>query len=199
MRPPKISNEKILDMARQCLVEQGGSVSTQFIADQLGISQATLFKRFGSKINLLQKAVSLPGKANSVLKYLQREPTDEPIRDQLESVCLRFSTLFDEALPLWSALHTSGLCFPENLPDNSPPVLARKYFTAWIGKLQQQGRIRAEADAEAVTVALIGAVQHHSVRTHLMKDKTFTQSKEEYVASIIDVFWKGLAPEEDKR
>lgn len=196
MRPPKISNEMILDMARQCLAEQGGSVSTQFIADQLGISQATLFKRFGSKVNLLQKAVSLPGKAHSVLKYLKAEPTEAPVREQLEVICLKFLTLFDEALPLWSSLRTAGLCVPENLPENAPPVLARKYFTTWIKKLQEEGRIRKEVDAEAISIAIIGAVQHRSVRVHIMKDKNLTQTKEEYVASIIDVFWKGLSPEE---
>ena len=49
MRPKKVSDEDILQTVRRCLVEQGGSVSTQFIADQVGVSQATLFKRFGSK------------------------------------------------------------------------------------------------------------------------------------------------------
>lgn len=199
MRPPKISNEKILDMARQCLAEQGGSVSTQFIADQLGISQATLFKRFGSKVNLLQKAVSLPGKAHAVLSHLKKAPTEAPVREQLEIICLKFHTLFDEALPLWSALHTSGLGFPENLPENSPPVLARKYFTEWLRMLQEQRRIRGNAEAEAVAIAILGAIQHRSVRTHILKDNTLKQSKEEYVSSIIDVFWKGLSPEEDRK
>ena len=199
MRPLKISNEIILAMTRQCLIEQGGSVSTQYIADQLGISQATLFKRFGSKINLLQKAISLPGKANSVLEYLKAEPTNAPVREQLETVCLKFLTLFDEALPLWSALRTAGVCIPTQLPEDAPPILARRYFTDWIEKLQFQGRIRKEVDSECISIAIIGAVQHRSVRLHIIKDNNLTQNKEEYVSSIIDVFWKGLSPEEKEQ
>ena len=199
MRPLKISNEIILAMTRTCLIEQGGAVSTQYIADQLGISQATLFKRFGSKSNLLQEAISLPGKANSILEYLQVDPTGAPVREQLERVCLKFLTLFDEALPLWSALRTAGVCFPEQLPEDAPPFLARKYFTGWIEKLQIQGRIRKGVDAECISIAIIGAVQHRSVRLHMLKDNSLTRNKEEYVSSIIDVFWKGLSPEEKEQ
>ena len=69
MRPKKVSDEYILQTVRRCLVEQGGSVSTQFIADQVGVSQATLFKRFGSKSNLLQSAILLPSKAAEGKKH----------------------------------------------------------------------------------------------------------------------------------
>jgi AcrR family transcriptional regulator len=194
MRPTKVSNEMILQMARLCLAEKGASVSTQFIADQLGVSQATLFKRFGSKVNLLQEAVALPMKVDSLLACLQAESTDAPIREQLEELCLMFLEFFDEALPVWASLNSAGLALDCKVSPTSPPVLVREYFTAWIERLQSEGKIREEVDSESVALALIGAVQHRSVRIHIMKDKGLKRSKEEYISSIVDVIWKGLAP-----
>ena len=71
MRPKKISDEDILEVARQCLMEQGSGVSTQFIADRLGVSQATLFKRFGTKLKLLQAALYLPIRAKAMLTRIE--------------------------------------------------------------------------------------------------------------------------------
>ena len=71
MRPRKISDEDILDVARECLLEQGVNVSTQVIAKRLGVSQATLFKRFGTKVKLLQMALWIPIRAKQFLKILE--------------------------------------------------------------------------------------------------------------------------------
>lgn len=198
MRPTKVSNEMILQMARQCLAEKGATVSTQFIADQLGVSQATLFKRFGSKVNLLQKSVALPMKVHSILERLLAEPTEMPIQEQLEELCLMFLEFFDEALPVWASLNSAGLAFDCDLSSDSPPVLVREYFTSWIERLRVQGKIRTEVDSESVALALIGAVQYRSVRIHIIKDKGLKRSKEEYISSIVDVIWKGLAPVDHK-
>ena len=60
MRPKKITDIDILSCTRNCILRFGVSVSTQTIADELGVSQATLFKRFGTKDALIQKALLQP-------------------------------------------------------------------------------------------------------------------------------------------
>ena len=113
MRPKKVSDEDILQIVRRCLVEQGATVSTQFIAEQSGVSQATLFKRFGSKSNLLQTAILLPSKSfhesTELLNLLCAGPTDTPVREQITQLCLRLLKFFDEVLPSFAGLHASGL------------------------------------------------------------------------------------------
>ena len=92
MRPRKVSDQEVFDVVRKCLIEHGGSVSTQYIADCIGVSQATLFKRFGSKNNLLQTALLVLAqtkKAKDVFEILDKGPTDEPIQNQLKNLCLR--------------------------------------------------------------------------------------------------------------
>ena len=57
VRPRKHSDEDILTATRQCVLDHGAQVSTELIADAAGVSQATLFKRFGTKDNLLRLAL----------------------------------------------------------------------------------------------------------------------------------------------
>ena len=202
MRPKKVSDEEILQTVRRCLVEQGGSVSTQFIADRVGVSQATLFKRFGSKSNLLQTAILLPSKAskaNRMLEFLREGPTSEPVREQMEQLCLRLLKFFDEMLPSFASLHASGLTFDDPLPEDAPPVQARKYLTNWVGELQAQGRMRKDVHPESIALTLIGTMQHRPLRIHLLRDTTLTQTDEEYVSSIVEVLWQGLFPSNSSR
>ena len=195
MRPKKISDQTILDTVRQCIVEQGGTVSTQYIAEQLGVSQATLFKRFGSKSNLLQMAIlstSHVDRVSDMMKSLEAGPTEEPVREQLERLCLRLLKFFDSVLPSFASLHASGLTFEEPIPENAPPIRARKALTQWVAALQTTGRMRATVHPESIALTIIGAMQHRPLRVHLIRDTELKQSDEEYVSSIVDVLWQGL-------
>jgi len=196
MRPKKVSNQDILDVVRICIIEQGGTVSTQYIADRLGVSQATLFKRFGSKSNLLKTAILLPPKAKKAREMMERleaGPTDEPVRLQIERLCLQMLRFFDDVLPCFASLHASGFHFDTSLPEDAPPIVARKNLTRWVQTLQEQGRIRNDVHPESIALTLLGTMQHRPLRVHLMRDNQLTQTDEEYVASVLEVLWQGLA------
>ena len=197
MRPRKISDEDILDMARECLLEQGVNVSTQVIAKRLGVSQATLFKRFGTKVKLLQMALWIPIRAKQFLKILESEPTEEPVLDQLQTLCIHMLQFFDEMLPCWSVLHASGL---KHKPPNekSPPIRARIGLTNWVQNLQQQKRIRSDVEPEAIALALIGAMQHRPLRRHILQDDMMKNTDMQYIDSIVNVLWQGLCPQKDE-
>ena len=194
MRPKKISDEDILEVARQCFIEQGSNVSTQFIADRLGVSQATLFKRFGTKLKLLQAALHIPIQAKKLLKKIEVLPSNLPVKEQLLELCLEMLKFFDEMIPYWATLHAAGITMPPILSDDAPPIRARTGLTKWIAHLQQQGRIRQQVEPESIAIALIGALQHRPFRTHILRDRSMVQSDRAYVESIVDVIWRGLIP-----
>ncbi len=58
-RPRTVSDEVILEAARSVFLEHGPSASTQAIADRLSLSQAALFKRFGTKHVLRDASFSI--------------------------------------------------------------------------------------------------------------------------------------------
>ena len=129
-----------------------------------------------------------------MLHSLCEGPTEEPVREQMEQMCLRLLTFFDEVLPSFASLHASGLTFDDPLPEDAPPVQARKYLTSWVEQLQEQGRMRKDVHPESIALTLIGAMQHRPLRIHLLRDTTLTQTDEEYVSSIVEVLWQGLSP-----
>ena len=196
MRPKKISDQDILDVARQCLMEQGTSVSTQFIADRLGVSQATLFKRFGTKIKLLKAALSLPIQSSRMLQKIETPPTDAPVKEQLLEMCFALLQFFDEMIPCWSTLQAAGITMPHVVSDDTPPVRVRIGMTKWIKLLQDREKIRQNVDPESIALALIGALQQRPVRKHIIKDVAMSQTDKEYVESIVDVLWRGLSVED---
>ena len=57
-RHKQISDIEVLAVARDVFREQGHSASTREIAAKAGVSQATLFQRFGDKSALFQAAMT---------------------------------------------------------------------------------------------------------------------------------------------
>ena len=132
MRPKTISDEDILRIAMECVLEEGPSVSTTTIAERIGVSQATLFKRFGSKVELLRRALFIPLKVRKIFSIL-REPEGKTASDQMKYIYQQLYSFFDDMVPCWSMLHSAGIRIREgSLEDNDPPVKGRRIIEDWI-------------------------------------------------------------------
>ena len=57
MRPRSFTDDELLDTARRVFLEHGAGASTEQIAQQLGVSQAALFKRIGTKQELMVRSL----------------------------------------------------------------------------------------------------------------------------------------------
>jgi AcrR family transcriptional regulator len=59
-RTKTISDEEVLERAREVFVEQGFRASTKAIAKHVGVSEGVLFQRFSTKEELFFAAMILP-------------------------------------------------------------------------------------------------------------------------------------------
>ena len=120
MRPKKYTDKEILEFTRTCLLKEGGNISTQYIASQLGVSQAMLFKRFGTKTKLIQSALVPPLLVQNLIHSLENKPTKEPVLQQLMERCVLMLQFYNYMVPGWSILHSLGLrphfCVEEGHP-----------------------------------------------------------------------------------
>ncbi|MEE2960369.1 MAG: TetR/AcrR family transcriptional regulator [Myxococcota bacterium] len=198
MRPRTVSDEEILETARTCILEEGPSVSTQIIANQLGISQATLFKRFGNKFGLLKKALLLPIQVAALLKVLEKEADLKNPKEQLLLLGHKMHAFFDQMVPCWSAMHAAGIRKPEALSEDAPPIRVRKAIQKWIEALQNNEIIEAKENAETISIAFIGALQTRSFRRHIIRDVFITESDEAYLQDLVNITWRALSPKEDR-
>ena len=162
------------------------------IAERLGISQAALFKRFGTKENLIVAALSRPMGKNPVADVLAEGPTDDPIPDQLVALGVGIMTMMRRLVPCMAMLHAAAIDTREHLgQDHAPPKQARKLITEWM----DQGRIRP-MDPHIMAVGFIGMLKARPFREIILGDDGLKCSDEVYVRQLVEQMWSGISGEE---
>lgn len=132
-RKRQVSDEQILDSARELFIEKGFEVSTRAIARHVGISESVLFQRFGNKKQLFFTSLVPP--------QFSIEALDQPgksVRETLENIFVALLRHYRNVLPVL-------------LPLMSHPDFDLKTFFEKQGEYNDrkiQGRIVAYLKAE---------------------------------------------------
>lgn len=184
------------------MFKHGPSVSTVCIADSLGVSQATLFKRFGDKSNLILCAL-LPKGRPAFLDLVDKGPDrEQSIRDQL--VCIGVAAMghFRSVMPRIMALRQAGI-EPQRLIghfDVPPPVVVLQSIRTWFEQANDAKLLRC-VDSEATAMAFMGSL-HVRVFFDIMigtssdgQWKGVGGTDEHHVENLVHNLWCGLAPD----
>ncbi len=195
-RPRTVSDDTILEAARAVFIEQGPSASTTAIAERVGLSQAALFKRFGTKDNLMFKALAPPG-VPPFIPLLEAGPSEGgPAKDQLREVARVMARFFRDMVPCLMVLRTSDMDPLAMLKqfDVPPPVRAQMAVTGWFTRAMELGLVR-KGDPIALTFSFLGAFYMRAFLTHITRQPSDDDALDAYVDSVVDSLWQGLAPE----
>lgn len=193
-RPRQVSDEQILEHARTVFLDHGPAASTQSIADAAGVSQATLFKRFGSKDELMVQAL-MPPEAPPFLDALEAGPYPGDLRQQLCIIATLAGGFFELLIPRMSTFHACGID-PKDMLDRyevPPPVRARRAMTAYLDRAVDQGRLRP-CNTAAIAVAFFGALQGRAFMQHVMGAHMPALPLDDYARTLVDTFLDGLGP-----
>jgi AcrR family transcriptional regulator len=193
-RPRRFSDEKILEVARSVFVLEGASVSTQRIADRLGMSQPALFKRFGNKETLLRRAL-LPQTQPTFLDRIEHGPDERSIPDQLVEIGIQTLASLQDLIPRINVLRSAGLQ-PLDLISHlgeSPPLRYRRLMVEWFERARTQGRV-AELDFGTISDLVVGALQRRVFLGAHAPDFVDDRPDKEFVGGVIRALWCGLAP-----
>lgn len=198
MRPKKTTDSELLTAIYRCLIKHGITSSSKFIADEVGVSQATLFKRFGTKEAIIQRALLTPIAGHKIFALIQKEPSKDSPVEQIEKLLLSLLHFFEEVVPSMMMLRSKGGALHSIWKgDNSPPVVMRKMLTQWVERLQTMHHLR-KIPADSIAFAMLGSAQHLAIRKHILHDTTMTNTDEEYLSSIVELFWNGIAKGESE-
>ncbi len=203
-RPRQTTDEAILRAARDCVLERGAGVSTAVIAEAAGVSQATLFKRFGTKEELLLAALA-PG-ADALAPWLEGLAAGPPAGDlepHFRALIRSMVDFFEQLVPRLAALKAAGLMHRavdavRDLGGEAPPIQGRVVLSRWLATAQRRGQL-GPGDPQSIAIALMSACMGLAARRHMLGDSGLSLSPEGYAAELSELLWRGLAPAEVRR
>lgn len=192
-RPRQISDQEILEIARQTFLDCGPGVSTTVIAGRVGMSQAALFKRFGTKQGLMMAALA-PVETPPYIALMEAGPTDAPIGEQLAEIGRRVSGFFQSMVPCVNVLNASGIGHEVMFAryDVPPPVRTQMAMTAWMQRANDQGLIR-DVHASDTAIAFLGTL-HIRAFMHHIGIEAGDGEPHTYVDRVVELFLRGMAP-----
>ena len=194
-RPRQVTDQQIIEGARECFLAMGPSVSTTVIAKRVGLSQAALFKRFGTKDDLMLAALS-PTPDAGLLARIASGPTEgEDLDVALRALLHDMAQHIRKMMPCVAVLRASGVSPQRILAqyEEPPPLAVHGALVSWMETARRNGSVR-EVDPSTAAMAMMGAVHVRSFLAHLLC-RDFG-SFDGYLDDLADLLSRGLRPEE---
>lgn len=165
-RPKQIDEEQLLDALRDTFLALGPAASTQELAQHAGVSEGTLFKRFGTKKKIFTEAMRLPPMEDRAWFVAMLDRAGEgSFEEHLVDLATGMRAFFDEVIPLLHVITANGKLTPGELqclfgPDEDPPpVVTMRRFEQFFLREMELGRIK-RADPNALASFFVGAIVH---------------------------------------
>lgn len=186
-RPSTIDNEEIIAVARHLFLTEGPSVATARIAKECHISEGTLFKRFGSKDHLFERAMLFPC-LEATLNAIHHIEEDEDSVERIARVTLALLGFFRELIPRMMTLWASHTLDPRTMlkGEQSPPRLLLREVEQVLSRENEKGEIHL-SDPEVMARMLLSTM-HNLAFFDTMGIPSIDQNTErEYVLRMLRV------------
>ncbi|GAA4251878.1 TetR/AcrR family transcriptional regulator [Dactylosporangium darangshiense] len=170
------TRDVILDAAARVLRERGlANATTKEIAREAGFSEATLYKHFRDKLELMVMVLHERGpQFIPMLQTLPRRAGTDPVRDiltELAEVCITF---YRDGFPMFASIFSDPAILSAHRErlrvQNLGPHRANEALAAYLRTEQELGRIAPDADTEALAGLILGACFQHAFITHFMPE-----------------------------
>ena len=188
-RPPVISNERLLEVAREVFLEHGIRATTSEVARRAGVAEGTLFHRFKSKGELFRAAMQFdPDQALAFVEGLPRQAGTGDLRATLVTFAEHFLELGRVAVPAmmmsWSNPETAldGARAREKSERYQRVISA---ISSFFEREMAGGRI-ARRDPQVLARMLLGSL-HHYCMSELFARDVGGLSLSNFAREVVDV------------
>jgi AcrR family transcriptional regulator len=196
--PAAALREHLVDAAATLLARTPlAGITTREIARTAGVSDGVLYNYFGDKDDLLVEALvrSLRRSIESTVPRLP-EPGRGSVEENLTSIATTLFELAGEVIPMVAGLISDPSLLHRVLArlheDPLGPQWFRAPLVAYIDGERRLGRIRADADAEALTLALLGSTAGLALASHVPGGDPVAAGR---VAAVVGQLVRGLRPD----
>lgn len=203
-RPPIITNEQLLEAAREIFLAEGFGASTVKIARKAGVSEGTLFKRFPTKEKLFFAAMGI-SEEPAWRKELNNLVGKGDLKENLIALAFQIIESFRETVPRMMMVFSKGNPTPSMMTLGHPPICpgmeepapARdlKAVTAFFESELKLGRLRP-CKPESIARIYFG-----SLMNYIFMDMTGPLPFDipsiplsTFVHDLVEILWQGIAP-----
>ncbi|MBX7193315.1 MAG: TetR/AcrR family transcriptional regulator [Sandaracinaceae bacterium] len=204
-RPVTISDDSLLQAAREVFLEHGIRATSAEVAKRAGVSEGTLFKRFHTKEQLFHAAmsVSLEGDSVGFVGSLQARVGKGTLRHQLEEVALLGIDFFRKIVPLhmmsWSSQSKTQETGPYNEKGEHRAVEGRRLFEAYFEGERRIGRLR-NVDVSVLARSFMGALYNFVAMEVLVGEADpLPMPAETFARGLVDILLRGIDGEHATR
>jgi AcrR family transcriptional regulator len=188
-RPPVISTERLLEVAREVFLELGIRATTLEVASRAGIAEGTIFHRFKSKDELFRAAMQFdPDQALAFVESLPGFAGKGELRATLVRFAEEFLQLGRIAVPVmmmsWSNPENQ-LCGPFAGERSQRFRRGVRAITAFFAAEMDLGRLRRK-NPELLARMLLGSLHHFCVSELVARDVGGI-SLSDFAREVVDV------------
>jgi AcrR family transcriptional regulator len=186
-RTPSITDEQILEAARQVFLEQGFNAPATEIATRAGISSGSIFKRYPTKEDLFFAAMNCESQWAGGLSSLVGHGD---LKVNLEAISHAVLSFAREMLPRsmlsWSLRHYA------HQNKGQEPSVARdiRLLSEFLQAERELGRLRPSLDPQVTATTLVGTIMSYGMLEVISGQQN--DDPEEFIKTLIDTLWKGL-------
>lgn len=194
-RPPVISNEKLLEVAREVFLELGIRATTLEVARRAGVAEGTLFHRFKSKEDLFRAAMQFdPDEALAMVERLPSRAGKGDLRATLLGFAEEFLRVCRIAVPVmmmsWS--NPDSQLNQARLSDKGERHRrVVRAITTFFEVEMRAGRL-APADPEVLARMLLGSL-HQYCMSELFTPGAAALPPRHFAREVVDVLLRAVA------
>jgi AcrR family transcriptional regulator len=188
-RPPVISTERLLEVAREVFLELGIRATTSEVATRARIAEGTIFHRFKSKEELFRAAMNFdPDAALVLVEELPARAGTGDLRRTLVEFAEHFMDVGRVAMPVmmmsWS--NPESLCAERTSERSSRYQRVLGALSSFFATEMQLGRLR-RAEPEVMSRVLIGSLHHFCMTELFVGEPRSKLTHHEFAEQVVDV------------
>ena len=194
------TRDRILDAAAEVVLQLGlARATTKEIARASGFSEATLYKHFRDKNELVLAVLHerLPPFIPLLAGLADRVGTGT-VTGTLEEVAASAVAFYEVGTPMMGSLFAEQALLARHRDEiqaaGAGPHLANRALAHYLRGEQKAGRIAADADPDAAAVLLLGACLQRAFFRHLVGERASTGSAERFAQQIVRALVGRLLP-----
>jgi AcrR family transcriptional regulator len=198
-RPPSITDEQILEAAREVFFRDGVHATTAEIARVAGVSEGTIFRRFPTKQELFMAAMGVHGPPAWVLRVEALATSEDrgSLRENLLVIADEMLDFFGQLIPKMNLILSCGkdagpaMLFDEN--NQPPPVRGVKALRSYLSVEAEAGRLVVD-EPEIVAKMFLGALWQYAFWDFCGLHRVLPMARDTYVRGAVDTFLRAMAP-----